>query len=165
MSADGFAQGAEESSAIVWGQHGGEAADAPITMFDGEGRELVKIMGGNRTQRTEVAQVTEHIFGTRRGQTMVSRIRARGYSAHVEIVTHMETQRFGRTIYLNYNLRPPIMIGGKLLRRNLLRIMAHEYGHAIMRICDCGAGRMLNVLLNENAIVREFNLAPRTSYP
>jgi Zn-dependent peptidase ImmA (M78 family) len=45
------------------------------------------------------------------------------------------------------------------------RILAHELGHAVMGTCDCGPGRMRNIILNENPIAGEFEKGlRRTAY-
>jgi hypothetical protein len=44
------------------------------------------------------------------------------------------------------------------------RILAHEMGHAATNVGDTGPGQMDNSILNENPVVTELGLSPRTGY-
>jgi hypothetical protein len=47
---------------------------------------------------------------------------------------------------------------------SLERLLAHEMGHAATNVHDSGPGKMDNVNLNENPVVRELGLRERTAY-
>lgn len=120
----------------------------------------------------EVGLVERHlvsIFGTPRGTEMLveleSRKRAFGIDLTEAGVANSDHPGKSNLIHIGIGFHPMIMTTDGPRAAGLIRILAHELGHAAFGVFDDGPGRMRNIRENETPIMRALGYPARTQYP
>ena len=95
------------------------------------------------------------------------KMRERGYG----VTVHLDVKRDAyaddapsRDVHIDPDWHPTLLTTAGAIPATTTRIIAHEFGHAVMGTRDDGPNRMNNVIENENPIMRELYEPERTQY-
>lgn len=132
-----------------------------------------RIMGGTVEQQLLGQENFKKIFATRRGAEMLKVLSARRsflFKNKTEFVLDFtkplrsDAAYYGDTITIDpYYVEYQLTTAGRI-RATLIRLMAHELGHAVYGNYDAGKGNMDNVRRNETPIMLELGMPERLSY-
>lgn len=136
--------------------------NAPLTFLDPLGLRIDLSMSS-----PELNRALELVKRTKRGRELYDAMDRD--SRTCQIVSLRGFQNAARirgtcNIVIDPDFHPeiPTLAGRK--SASTARILAHEMGHAATNVGDTGPGQMDNIILNENPVVTELGLSPRTGY-
>jgi hypothetical protein len=125
------------------------------------------VKGGTYEEREEAREDIKDVLATSRGEDYATEVNRRGYG----VTTHLTKEHDAYAddapsahVRIDPTYHPKILTTAGLIPATTRRVIAHEFGHAIMGTRDDGPGRMNNVRLNENPIMRELGEPERLAY-
>jgi len=159
----------------------------PINNTDPTGMVLwpwekrVTVVGGTPEQRKHYNEVVETVLSTSRGKELAHEIDGawwqHGNPQTINLKPGIQYDtgavfsrlsdgklRSDNNINVDPNFHPPIQTSDGIVTPSDERIIGHELGHSVTGVTDSGPDQMNNVKKNENPIVTELGMSPRTQY-
>jgi len=131
-----------------------------------------RIKGGTIDQQLLGEMNFKTIFATQPGYEMLTVLESRtDFMGNIKEFTldyrypnRSDAKYFGNTLKIDPNYVQMMDTTAGRIRATLIRLMAHELGHAVYGYRDDGPGRMRNVLKSENPIMRALKMPERLNY-
>jgi hypothetical protein len=125
------------------------------------------VKGGTYGQRQKVRDDIKQILKTSRGKDYLAEVDQRGYG----VTTHLTKENDAYAddapsahVRIDFRYHPNVETTAGIIPATTTRLLAHEFGHAIMGTQDDGPGRMNNIRQNETPIMLELGEPERLSY-
>lgn len=124
----------------------------------------VKVVGGEKNDRLNIRSAMKGVLSTPRGKDFVKKIQKEDLKPTIFLGDYHNDFEKGGNVYIDPHWPVNIRTTAGEIPATFTRIIAHEFGHAIMHDNDDGPNQMNNVIKNENPIMRSLHEPERIEY-